>query len=82
MTPIYYGIGSRLFFHVEAKEVFSIFSIQGGGAGLNIPTSKVGDCLRAIGHFPSQAQIKETEKILDPSSSIWSILISRFRMGQ
>ncbi|KAM0683414.1 myosin II light chain [Mitosporidium daphniae] len=61
MAPNYY----------DAKEVFSIFSIQGGGEGLKIPTAKVGDCLRAMGNFPSEAQIKETEKMIDPLGSGW-----------
>lgn len=52
---------------VEAREIFAVFSMQCGGAGKTIPTSKFGDCLRALGHCPSQAQISELVPKIDPS---------------
>ncbi|KAG0248376.1 hypothetical protein BG011_000142, partial [Mortierella polycephala] len=48
------------------KEAFNLYDRKGTG---NIPTSSLGDLLRAIGQNPTQLEIKELVAEADPSGS-------------
>ncbi|KAF9178816.1 hypothetical protein BGZ51_001442 [Haplosporangium sp. Z 767] len=48
------------------REAFNLYDRKGTG---NIPTSSLGDLLRAIGQNPTQSEIKELVAEADPSGS-------------
>merc|ERR1712000_285104 len=81
--PVFRLLPSLFTFSMDVKEVFDLYDVDGEGY---IPSSDLGNVLRAFGHNPSEAELQELLMGVDSGSgklsfSEVSTCVSNFKSG-